>query len=86
MMNPAVIAEDGTIEEDTEEDDEPPEPVHFNTVLPCEPETIDDLSEFDDMEIAGGFSETLPDPDECEDIRPDFGDFHFSLDNPFIDM
>lgn len=36
--------------------------------------------------LVGGFSETLPDPDECEDIRPDFGDTHFSLDNPFIDM
>ena len=71
---PAVVNEDGSIEE-PDAADEVPERVCYGTRLPEEPESFDDLSVLTDVRFTGMFSESYPDEAKIG-TEPDFGQIH----------
>ena len=68
---PAVIDEDGSIEEN-DAADETPEPICYGEMPSAEPESFDDLSALTNIRFSGSFTESYPD-DAQVDAEPDFG-------------
>ena len=80
---PAVVNEDGSIEE-PDAADEIPERVCYGAKPPEQPESFDDLSALTDIRFAGVFSESYPDEADVG-AEPDFGQVRFD-DFPFDNM